>query len=816
MPDSNEPDALLEAFLEFAAEQGLALYDHQEDAILALCEGQNVILNTPTGSGKSLVALAFEFFSIARQHKAYYTAPIKALVNEKFFELCAVLGPDNVGLMTGDASVNTCAPVICCTGEILSNLALREGASLNAHAVIIDEFHFYGDRERGMAWQVPLLTLPQARFLLMSATLGDAGRFVDYLTELTGAPTALVTSNERPVPLDFEYRISKMQSTLLELKEKSKLPAYVVHFTQRAATESAQDFMSVDFLTKDEKHAIREQLKGTRFDTAFGKELRRLLEHGLGVHHAGLLPRYRRAVEKLAQEGLLKVICGTDTLGVGVNVPIRTVVFSQLCKYDGSKTRVLRVRDFQQIAGRAGRRGFDTHGSVVVQAPLHEVENQALKEKAGSDPKKQRKLKFKKPPERGYKHWDSSTMEKLVAGPPETLTSRFTITQSTVLEVMSRPDGCAALRHLIRSSHERRYDQRQHARKAISILRALIDAGVIQKRDGGYFIDEELQRDFSLHHGLSLYAIEAIEALDPEDVEYPLNVVSVIEATLEDPHAVLRRQLDTLRQREFAKLKAEGMPYEERQAKLDKLRPENPLEDYLLQTARLFCEKHPWVADEIRPKNIVRIMYSEGLSFRGLVKEYGLARSEGVLLRYLSQVYKGLKQNVPENLMTDETDEVIEWLALTIRSIDSSILDEWMMLTTGTPAKKNSTVDLFEQDNKRALVAMIRNASWRIVTLLARKQYDQAAELCAASAERLENELGPYFDEYDAILIDANARAPKFTELTSSTASATWHFEQVLSDPCQHHGWRLRFSLDISKAKSEREVELALESIERA
>ncbi|HWO13685.1 MAG TPA: DEAD/DEAH box helicase, partial [Polyangiaceae bacterium] len=373
-------DRLLELFLGYAEELGVELYTAQEEAILEVFSGHNVILNTPTGSGKSLVALAACFKALADDQYAFYTAPIKALVAEKFFELCAAFGARNVGMMTGDASVNRDAPILCCTAEILANVALREGERAQADWVIMDEFHYYSDRDRGAAWQIPLLTLPRSRFLLMSATLGKPEFFVEDLERRTGAKTALVRSGERPVPLDWEYSETPLQETIQKLCAAAKSPIYIVHFSQRAASERAQDLMSLNFTTKEGKQALKEELRGFRFDSPFGKELSRFLPHGIGVHHAGMLPKYRRLVERLAQRGVLHIICGTDTLGVGVNVPIRTVLFTQLCKYSGERTAILSARDFHQISGRAGRKGFDDVGWVVAQAPAHFIENQQLEQ----------------------------------------------------------------------------------------------------------------------------------------------------------------------------------------------------------------------------------------------------------------------------------------------------------------------------------------------------------------------------------------------------------------------------------------------------
>lgn len=175
----------------------------------------------------------------------------------------------------------------------------------------------------------------------------------------------------------------------------------------------------------------------------------------MGLHHAGLLPKYRVLVEQLARKGLLKVICGTDTLGVGINVPLRTVLFTRLCKFDGQKTGILTARDFHQISGRAGRKGFDDKGWVVVQAPEHVIENLQMEQKCAGDAKKLRKFVKRKPPEKGFIVWNKDTFKKLVTSKPEQLVSRFQVTHGMLLNVLSREgDGCRALRELIQDCHD--------------------------------------------------------------------------------------------------------------------------------------------------------------------------------------------------------------------------------------------------------------------------------------------------------------------------------------------------------------------------
>ncbi|MXY10698.1 MAG: DUF3516 domain-containing protein [Acidimicrobiaceae bacterium] len=688
LPDTGGADELLDAFIEWSAAADLELYPHQEEAVLRLLAGENVVLSTPTGSGKSLVALAGAFAMLAQGRRAVYTAPIKALVSEKFFELTAAFGPSEVGMVTGDASVNGDAPVIACTAEILAQRALRSGAEVPADLVVMDEFHYYGDRDRGWAWQVPLLQLPRPRFLLMSATLGDTSALRRDLTARTGRDTALVASAERPVPLDVEYRETPLHVSIEQLLEAGRAPVYIVHFTQREATARAQSLTSLKVLGPAEKEAVKEAVGGFRFDTPIGKDLRRFVLAGIGVHHAGMLPKYRLLVEKLAQQGHLKLICGTDTLGVGVNVPIRTVLFTQLYKYDGRRTRVLSVRDFQQIAGRAGRRGFDTVGSVWVQAPEHAVENKRAEMRAAGDPKKLRKLVKKKPPERGYAHYDDKTLARLWEGTPETLESSFDVTHAMILNVLDRPgDGCTAMKRLLVDNHEPRPRQRRHIRKAVGVFRSLIDAEIVEvldepdDRGRPVRVNLDLQDEFRLNQPLGLFAVEAVSVLDPTAADYHLQALSVAESVLEDPMAVLLAQRDQARDELMTRMKDEGVEYEERIARLAEVTWPKPEAEFIEPAFEVFARHHPWVGHlRPSPKSVVRDMVEHADTFNQYVSRYGLKRSEGLVLRYLTDCYKALAQTVPAAAVNDRLAEVIEWLGALVREVDSSLLDEWERL----------------------------------------------------------------------------------------------------------------------------------------
>jgi superfamily II RNA helicase len=811
-PASAEPDAVFQAFADWAQDQGLTLYPHQEEALIEIVTGGNVILATPTGSGKSLAAAGAHFAALAQGQRSFYTAPIKALVSEKFFALCDAFGPADVGMMTGDASVNPTAPIICCTAEVLANIALREGDQADVDQVIMDEFHYYADPARGWAWQVPLIELPQAQFVLMSATLGDVSRFEKDLSERTGRPTTVVRSATRPVPLLFSYATAPLHETLAELLEAGRAPVYVVHFTQAAAAEQAQALTSINVCTRAEKDAIADAIGNFRFTAGFGKTLSRLVRHGIGVHHAGMLPKYRRLVERLAQEGLLKVVCGTDTLGVGINVPIRTVLLTALSKFDGSKTRHLQAREFHQIAGRAGRTGYDTMGYVVVQAPEHVVDNERALAKAGDDPKKRRKIVRKKPPT-GFVSWGKPTFERLVAAEPEPLKSSFAVSHAMLLNVISRPgDAFEAMRHLLTTSHEDRPAQRRHIHHAIAIYRALLAAGVVERlaepdEDGRWVrLTVDLQQDFALNQPLSPLALAAIELLDRESPEYHLDVVSVIEATLEDPRPVIYAQLSRARAEAVAQMKADGVPYEERMEMLDDITHPRPLADLLEAAYDIYRRGHPWVADyELAPKSVARDLHERAMTFTEYVGFYGLARTEGMLLRYLADAYHALARTVPEEARTEDLSDLIAWLGELVRQVDSSLIDEWERLRDpgtlaagGLPAGRGDEPPAVTS-NERAFRVLVRNALFRRVELAARRRYDELGDLdgeAGWSAEAWESALEPYFDEYDEIGTGPDARGPGL--LIIDVQPGNWSVRQIFDDPAGNHDWGFSARVDLA------------------
>ena len=831
--DGSEPEPWLKAdqaferFLEWTGSRGIELWEHQEEALMDLAAGNHVILGTPTGSGKSLVALGMLFMGMAQGKRSYYTAPIKALVSEKFFDLVQVLGRENVGMITGDTHINTSAPVICCTAEILANDALREGEDTDVGCVAMDEFHFFADPDRGWAWQVPLLTLPHTQFMLMSATLGDVSAIAVSLREHTDSDVDLVVDAPRPVPLSYDYVKTPLEGTVELAMRNNEAPLYIVHFSQDAALSTAQSLANFGIATKEQREQIKEMARGTHFTTAFGKILKRLLSCGVGVHHAGMLPRYRLLVEKLAQQGLLPVICGTDTLGVGINVPIHTVVLTALTKFDGYKMRRLRAREFHQIAGRAGRSGFDTEGMVIAEAPEYEIENAKLLLKAGDDPKKLRKIKKKKPPE-GFVTWNEQTFQRLIETQPETLKPRLRITHSMVLSMVEQGgDARARVSELIAKSLQTDEEKLKLNVRADEIFATLIDSGVVVRTEVppapgapadalpevDYALTVDLPEDFALDQPLSPFLLAALELLDPESDTYTFDLISMVEATLEDPKQVLRAQERAARSRAMAEMKADGIDFEERKERLQDVTYPKPLEDLLDTAFATYCAEVPWANDyELSPKSVLRDMLEDANDFKGYIQKLNIARSEGILLRYLAETFRSLDRTVPVAKRNEQLEDIISWLGFMVRSVDSSLVDEWE--AAGDPAALDmappSAADQVVAD-RRGVTLLVRNALIRRVTLAARERYDQLGELDAdfgMTATRWERALDAYHEQHEEILTDADARSSAMLSIDEADEQAAhvWHVHQIFADEDGDHDFGIMADLDLDATQEEGEA----------
>ena len=852
-----DPEDALMRYSSWVQSQGITLWPHQEEALLDLASNEHVILGTPTGSGKSLVAVGMCYFACTQNKTIYYTAPIKALVSEKFFYLVKLFGKDLVGMITGDCVINSEAPIICCTAEILAQDALRWETDSDIKLVCMDEFHYFGDKDRGWAWQVPLLVLKDTQFLLMSATLGDTTALAQKLKSLTQRDVSTITNAPRPVPLSYSYSTLSLEASVELIMQQRGVPVYIVCFAQSEAQKSAAALASFGISNKEEREEIKKELAGFNFSTAYGKELKRLLLCGVGVHHAGMLPRYRLLVERLAQKGLLPVICGTDTLGVGINVPIHTVVLRALAKYDGRRMRILNSREFHQITGRAGRSGFDTEGVVVSLATPYEIERLRARAKAANDPKKLKRIKVPKPPE-GYVGWSEHTFQKLIESEPEALTPRLKITHAMVLaEVMHGGAAYARLHALIKNSFQTAEEQEKLIHACQEIFATLMDAGVIVRgeatgaaaqpgddtagdqpaagttsdtaattagdtnattaadtwENASYALAKDIPSDFALDQMLAPFVIAACELIDRESPNYALDIVSLVEASLENPPQIMKALVKEAKNKALAEMKMEGIDYEERMERLENVSYEKPLKELIDAAYTRYCAEVPWAKDfQLYPKSIVRAMLESANDFKGYVQKISISRSEGTLLRYLSDAWRVLAKTIPQEFINDDLERIISWLHMLIRTTDSSLLDEWEMdsLTAKTPQTPRVGPAQIVED-PHGLEIMIHNALFKRV-LLASKN-DSAAlgkldEPFGFYERKWRSVLDEFFEAHEALYINQDARSKRYfsVDTREEKTQHLWHAHISFLDAEGDIDFGISADVDLDATKTAGEV----------
>ena len=517
------------------------------------------------------------------------------------------------------------------------------------------------------------------------------------------------------------------------------------------------------------------------------------------------------------------MICGTDTLGVGINVPIHSVVLTALTKFDGTKMRTLRAREFHQIAGRAGRMGFDTEGLVIAEAPEFEIENAKALAKAGNDPKKLKKVKRKKAPE-GFVTWNENTFDKLIDAAPETLVPHMKITHSMVLnEVEQGGDARYRIDRLIDASAQTpEQKERLHAR-ADEIFQTLFDTNVIETedRDDGdkdYFMTVDMPDDFALDQPLSPFLLAALELLDPESDTYALDVISMVEATLEDPKQVLRAQERQARDEAMIRMKEDGLDYDERMDRLQEITYPKPLEDMLQAAFDEYRHDVPWANDYwLSPKSVVRDMVETASDFTGYIARYNIARSEGTLLRYLSDAYRALARTVPQEKRDEQLDDIISWLRVVVRSIDSSLVDEWENAGTDTDASEaaaNLAAPGAKQavaEDRRGLTVLVRHAMFRRVQLMDLAKPDELGALdkdWGYGVHEWEDTLDDYYDEHEYVNIDAKARSGELFILDESKENSehAWKVRQIIDDSDGDHDWAITGTVDLDATQSSGEV----------
>lgn len=798
----DDSQALLDAFAAWAESTGRPLYPHQAEAALQIFTDSHVIATTPTGSGKTMIGLAAHVLSLARGGRSYYTAPIKALVSEKFFDLVDLFGAANVGMLTGDFSINEDAPLICCTAEILANQALAKGADLDVDTVVMDEFHFYGEYERGWAWQVPLLKLPQAQMILMSATLGDVSFFKEDLEARTPRQVAVISNVPRPVPLELRYSEEPLHELVTDLIEKKLYPVYLVHFSQKDAYATAGALQSRNLLSREARDLIAQEIGDFKFPTAFGQKLSVLLRRGIGLHHAGMLPRYRRLVERLTQKGLLAVICGTDTLGVGINVPIRCVVLTSLTKFDGRNVRLLKAREFHQLVGRAGRAGFDTEGLGIIQAPPSVIESRENAKKGKKKPAPSEGKYGSKP----AKLWNHKSFERLAQADPEVLRPTFQLTPAMVLTTLQAPgDATANLLALATDNHQPKSEANPLLRTLGQIYETLLTAEVIKADAAGHIeLNRQLPPTFALNQTLAAFALAALELLDPLSPTFTLDCVSVVEAILEDPRPLLYAQEKAEKRKVAAALRMEGVEYNQRVDLIEATTWPKLLEELLQGAFQSFAEQNPWVqGTELSPKSVVRMMVENAYTFSDLVSQFEVSAAEGVVLRYLTDAYRALGQVVPPQFQTDELRAITQWLGQLIKTVDSSLLDEWEALESavrpgeGEESAAPQTCELAfgaGEDgvvrlsvNRALLLRMIRRQAGELATFVALDQPEKLVECGFPNwdMDAFEHVLDRIWAEYDQIFIDQTTRDPQLFTVWDHPEDAD--FSQIRD--VRLHGW---------------------------
>ncbi|HEY8591039.1 MAG TPA: DUF3516 domain-containing protein, partial [Naasia sp.] len=428
--------------------------------------------------------------------------------------------------------------------------------------------------------------------------------------------------------------------------------------------------------------------------------------------------------------------------------------------------------------------------------------------KAGDDLKKRRKIIRKKAPE-GFVSWGEPSFRKLVEAEPEALTSRMQLTAAMLINVIGRGgDVFGNVRGLVFGNHESSERQYELARRALGIYRTLKAAGVVEVVDGRVRLLVDLPPNFALNQPLSPFALAAFELLDAEAPTHALDVISVIEATLDDPRPVLSQQEYKARGEAVAAMKAEGIEYDQRMELLEEITHPRPLAELLEQAFETFASSQPWVRDfALRPKSVVRDMFERAMTFTEFVGFYQLGRSEGLVLRYLSDAYRAIRQTVPDASTGEELRDIVEWLGELVRQVDSSLVDEWEQLINPADDPDAPVVPPAPPSvltNRRAFLVLVRNELFRRVQLAARDRADQLGELDAESGmdeEAWGRALDAYYAEHDTIGTGPAARGPGMLQVAEEPD--VWRVQQIVDDPAGDHDWRITADVDLAASEEQ-------------
>ena len=701
-------DAELElAFYDkFLLSRGLEPYPVQEQAVSAIFANQSVMVTVPTGTGKTLMAKAALFRAVGKGERAIYTTPLRALTEEKYRELCADFGDENVGFATGDYKVNREAPIQVEVAEILWNRIVADKHVSPAEIVVMDEGHYFNDPERGYVWEQSIIGLdPRTQLVILSATVGHAEKFCQWVEVTRRMPMALVESRERKVPLVHEFREDMLIDTVKELAHKGDVPAIVFVFGREQCFEVARLLKSCRrFTTDEEKVRVEALCDEALLPSGEAKELRPLLTHGIGVHHAGILPRYKQLVEQLALERLIKFVVSTETIAAGINLPARTVVFPSLRKFIKQAPRMLTSAEYHQMAGRAGRPQFDDRGLAITLAP-EQVVSDLKKEMKGSkyDLEKLRKSVYGRARAEAQRKqdviWTPESHAELMRGEPAELRSKTKITAEQVLAIglpdlteaklpttdaearmaeaerslppSMRLDIVTVIENLLLTERERK--------ELLKILGQLVDnmkaLGVLDEH--GKQVSGEMIRKLQGMDGVFIWW-----TLFNHQLEYT-ELRELVEYLID--HDIIQRQLDR---------KGEDEKREWMRTKLREMRLENPHVTWddveaayekehprvLTKIEQIHAEfaakvPHPELHGGKRAKNTWAQLEESGLGFLEFVEKHNLEHEEGTQFSYLVRVMN-FANKLGEASQLPEFEDMAERVRKLLARIDLRLVEE--------------------------------------------------------------------------------------------------------------------------------------------
>ncbi len=674
-------DIELAFYEKFLWGRGIEPYPVQEQAIRHIVAGTSVLVTVPTGTGKTLMAKAALQAAVMRGERAIYTTPLRALTEEKYRELCADFGDENVGFATGDYKVNREAPIQVEVAEILWNRVVGDKSVCPAEVVVMDEGHYFNDPERGYVWEQSIIGLdPRSQLVILSATVGRPDRFCQWASLTRRVPMELVESRERKVPLVHDFREEPLIDTVRELAHKGDVPAIVFVFGREQCFEVARLLKSCRRFTTDEEKAKVEALcDEALLPGGVANELRPLFSHGIGIHHAGILPRYKQLVEQLALERLIKFVVSTETIAAGINLPARTVVFPSLRKFIKNEPRMVTAAEYHQMAGRAGRPQFDDRGLAITLAP-EEIVSELKKElrdaakRPAYDEGKVRKSVYNKARSEAQRKgdiiWTPESHAELVRGEPAELRSKTKITTEQVLAI-GLPDLATTALPGAGFVAPKKTELAERMAEAEASLPPSMRLDIVTMIDNLLLEDRERR---GLHKTLAqlvdnLRAIEVIDqhgtqvagmmirqlqgmdglfiwyALYNHDLDY-VELRQLVEFLVD--HDIIQRQLDRKeedKKREWVKARLRELRLENPQLTWDDVvaewerehpRPLTKVEEVF--QAFSAAVPHPELHGGKKPKNVWATMEDSGMSFLEFVAAEGLQHEEGNLFSYLVRV----------------------------------------------------------------------------------------------------------------------------------------------------------------------------------